>query len=780
MDLGVPGTITAVLGPTNTGKTHVAVQRMLGHRTGMIGLPLRLLAREVYDRVVQLKGSDQVALVTGEEKIVPVGTKYWVCTVESMPVDRPVAFVAVDEIQLAADPSRGHVFTDRLLRCRGVVETWFLGSDTIAPLLQQLVPTAQIRAQPRLSRLSWAGTRKLVSLPPRSAVVAFSVQRVYELAERLRARHGGAAVVTGALSPRARNAQVDLFQSGDVAHIVATDAIGMGLNMDVHHVALAGTDKFDGRTVRALRADELAQIAGRAGRWKRDGTFGVTAGIDALDPEVIDAIEQHTFPRLRRLWWRNAELSFDDVHALQDSLAAPPPRRCLVPTRDADDARVLEVALRDAEVSQRATDPARVRLLWDACGVPDFGNVLPEHHATLVAQLYAQLVDHDGCVPDAWLERQVVRVERTDGDLGTLTARLAAVRTWTYVANRPGWVADPAAWQARTRALEDQLSDALHERLTARFVDRHARAFARLDADGEALPVLRPSGEVTLADRRLGVLRGLTFELDPAAQASSAVLAAVRQRVAPLLQARLDALVDAPDGAFGVDPTGGVRWDGAPVAQLLRGDDWRRPRLRLRRLDWLEGAARGQVAARVERWLRSWLADGVRELVAPDHAGPGARAVLYALTAGWGAVPRALLRDTIATLTPDDRAVLRAAGVVPGRLWVLHPAVVRRTEARMTLWAVHHGQDVRLDEDTDRPVRAPWSAETAEALGHARLAGHVVRVDALEAMIAQGIGAARREGWPAEVLARIDALLASTPSGHASASGRAHRRRRRR
>ncbi|MCB9665540.1 MAG: hypothetical protein H6732_15625 [Alphaproteobacteria bacterium] len=734
-ELAAASQVEAVLGPTNTGKTHLALQRMLAHRTGMIGLPLRLLAREVYDRVVAAKGSDQVALVTGEEKIVPATARFWVCTVEAMPVDRPVAFLAVDEIQLAADPARGHVFTDRLLHARGLAETWFLGSDTIAPLLQRLLPEARIRAQPRLSRLSYVGRRKLVALPPRTAVVAFGVQRVYEIAERLRARHGGAAVVTGALSPRARNAQVALFQEGAVRHLVATDAIGMGLNLDVHHVALAGLRKFDGRAMRGLRPDELAQVAGRAGRHRRDGTFGETAGVPSLEAEVVEALEAHAFPPLTRLVWRNPDLDPSSLDALLASLQRPPPRRELVPVRAPDDTRVLEVLARDPAVRARVTDPAGVRLLWEICGIPDFGGVLPEAHAGLLAQIHAQLLLGDGRLPSDWLARQLDRLDRPEGDLETLTARIAGVRTWTFVANRSAWTDDPEGWQARTRALEDRLSDALHERLTARFVDDRASVLVRAVASPEAPPVVEADGAVHAGGEALGRLDGLGF-VASSGGGSAPTRRAVRALVEPLVAARLERLLSSPDEALDVDEDGGVRWEGAALARLVRGSDWRVPGLRLLRHEGLPGAARGRLAAHLEGWLRRWLAALTAELDALTPWAPAARGLVHALAREGGALDLHADPFGLDGLASADRRELAAHGVRLGRRWVVHPPTLDRAPQRRLLWRVGQGSAPPLPGTGVEPWRARWPAPVARALGFVPAAGWMLRVDVAEAVLA--------------------------------------------
>jgi ATP-dependent RNA helicase SUPV3L1/SUV3 len=732
-----PGTIVALLGPTNTGKTYVTIQRMLGHRSGMMGLPLRLLAREVYDKVVRATSPDQVALVTGEEKRVPPGARYWICTVESMPVDRPVSFLAIDEVQLAGDPWRGHVFTDRILHARGVVETWFLGSDTIAPLLQQLVPTVQIRSQPRLSKLSWAGSRKLTALPPRSAVVAFSVRRVYELADRLRARHGGAAVVLGALSPRARNAQVEMYTNGDVSHMVATDAIGMGLNLDVHHVALAGTAKFDGRQYRPLRDDELAQIAGRAGRFRRDGTFGVTAGCDPLEPDTVEALESHGFPPLARLYWRNSRLRLDSIDTLLEDLSAPSPRRFLKGTYDATDARALAKLATMDEVRQRARGRDAVRLLWAVSRVPDFGNTLADHHAELLARLYVQLVDHDGELPEAFLAKQVHRIDRTEGDIATLTARIAAIRIWTYVVNQRGWVADERGWQERMRATEDRLSDALHSRLTARFVDQRATALVRWFAEGlQATPEVRLGGTVEVMGQVVGSLRGLRFEPAPSARPSPALDRAVRRAITPLLEARVEALETSPPGAFAVDPTGQVRWDGAPIARLLRGTDWRKPTLKMLRTDLLTSPQRVRTRTVLDRWHSAWLKSLTSPLDALETSTHGLRAIEHGLRRGLGMVHRDDVREALLGLDEDERSALRRGSVRTGRFWLYHRELVRRAPQRAVLARVWTGDEIPLPEDDgDTPHDGSFDGDAAEPLGFVRVGTWWVRVDVFERIL---------------------------------------------
>ncbi len=487
-DSGFPARVRAVLGPTNTGKTHLAIERMLAHSSGIIGFPLRLLARENYDRMVAQKGVKNVALITGEEKIIPPDARWFSCTVEAMPLDRYTEFVAVDEIQLCADPDRGHVFTERLLHARGMVETMFLGAETIRPLLQRLVPNASVETRPRLSQLSYAGPAKLVRLPPRSAVVAFSAAEVYAIAELIRRRRGGCAVVMGRLSPRTRNAQVALYQDKEVDFLVATDAIGMGLNMNVDHVAFAGLGKFDGHRPRRLTAAEMGQIAGRAGRGMRDGTFGTTTQCPPIPEETVNAIEAHNFDPLDQICWRNNDLDFSHLDGLLDSLQAPAPRAGLVKGNDASDFETLSALAREPEIRDLARGRSRIRLLWDACQIPDFRKLTDETHTRLCARIFNHIVK-DGRLPTDWLAGQIAALDRSEGDIDTLMQRLSGVRIWSYIAARTDWVKDAEHWQGKARAVEDKLSDILHERLTTRFVDRRAtHLMRRLDAtDGQEL-----------------------------------------------------------------------------------------------------------------------------------------------------------------------------------------------------------------------------------------------------------------------------------------------------
>jgi ATP-dependent RNA helicase SUPV3L1/SUV3 len=700
--------VRAILGPTNTGKTYLAIERMCAHSSGVIGFPLRLLAREVYDRVVKLKGDKQVALLTGEERIVPPQARYVLCTAESMPVrtgrdDRPkegpfpeqFAFAAIDEAQLGIDPERGHVFTDRMLRARGREETLILGSDSLKPIIRKLLPEAEIVSRPRFSTLRYAGNVKLSRLPPRSAVVAFSAEQVYALAEMLRRFRGGAAVVMGALSPATRNAQVAMFQRGEVDYLVATDAIGMGLNMDVSHVAFAGLEKFDGRRERRLSIAEMAQIAGRAGRHQRDGSFG-TLGLGtkegaAFSDEEITAIEEHRFRPLDSVYWRNPDLDFTDVRVLISSLEQRSDDPLLRPAPEAIDLSVLKLIAEDPAIAAKKGIVAR--RLWAVCGLPDFRKVGPMHHARMVRRLFTY-VGEGGHIPHEWFAAEVSRLDNVNGDIEALADRLAGVRSWAYIAHRADWLAEPARWAERTREVEARLSDALHERLTQRFVDRRTAVLVRdIGARGsDALPVtVAADGEVSVGPEPIGHLAGFDFRVDPSARLADKrlLLAAADRRLGEELDRRAKSLIEASDHTFELvveDGRPAVGWEGNVLARLAPGRSLLEPALRTSRaLDQLSAGRRAELRARLEAWLDAQVDRNLRSLkklagAASDRAtSSGVRALAAMLTAAGGVTTRRELVTSIAALEQTDRQTLHKLGVRLGPLDVFQPALLKPT-----------------------------------------------------------------------------------------------------
>ena len=736
--------VTAVLGPTNTGKTYLAMERMAAHDSGVMGFPLRLLARENYDRMVAKKGAASVALITGEEKIVPPGARYFLCTVESMPIGREVEFLAVDEIQLAADPERGHVFTERLLNARGTEETMFLGAETARPLLRKLVPTAETVSRPRFSTLSYIGPRKLTRLPPRSAVVAFSAAEVYALAELMRRQTGGTAVVLGALSPRTRNAQVAMFEAGEVDYLVATDAIGMGLNLDVDHVAFAKLSKFDGRRPRRLTPAEVGQIAGRAGRHMADGTFGPTGDLGAFDPELIEAVETHSFDPLPAFYWRNAKLDFRSPEQLKRSLEERPPMAELLRVRDAEDQLSLAALMRDGEVMERATDRERVRLLWDVAQVPDFGKSLTDQHVRLLSRLYRHLIDREGRLPEDWVAEQVRRLDRVEGDIDSLVARLAYIRTWTFITHRADWLADSEAWQEMTRGIEDRLSDALHARLTQRFVDtRAATLIKRLKGGEDLMGAVRANGEVVVEGQTVGHLEGFRFNLDAtvAKDDERPVLTAARHALSEEIPRRLAQLEADNDGAFLLTEQGRLTWRGNPVARLAKGDSALRPRIEADDSEFFDGPMRERVRQRLVGWLQRHLRNRLTALYALEEAefAPAARGLAFQLAESLGCLPRYAVAAQLRELDKEDRKKLTDMKVRLGAASIFVPALLKPSaiQLRALLWAIFSEREApALPQEGAASFVPILGDDFCNAIGYRRLSAKrgvlAVRADVLE------------------------------------------------
>ncbi len=737
------GRISAVLGPTNTGKTHYAIERMLGHRTGIIGLPLRLLAREVYDRIVAVRGPSVVALVTGEERIVPERTQYWVCTTEAMPEGMGCDFLAVDEIQLCADPERGHVFTDRLLRARGQLETVFLGSDTMRSVIAALVPEAQFQRRERMSTLYYSGSKKISRMTPRAAIVGFSVESVYAIAELIRRQKGGAAVVMGALSPRTRNAQVDMYQNGDVDYLVATDAIGMGLNLDIRHVAFSSLRKFDGRRMRDLQPNELAQIAGRAGRFQTDGTFGVTGEAAPLHEQVVEAITSHSFAPIRKIQWRNPRLEFGTLDRLISTLELAPEGEILVRARQADDVLALKTLADDAEVRARTSDGNSVRLLWDVCRIPDFRGISHQEHAALLNAIYGFL-HQNGHVPEDWLARQVKRIDRTDGDIDTLSRRLAFIRTWTYVAQRRGWTRDETHWRDTTRAVEDRLSDALHEALTQRFVDRRTSVLLRRLKQKEGLVAkVNDKGDVTVEGQFVGRLEGFRFHQDASATGDEAktVKAAATAALGPEFHLRADRFYNAPDTEMDFTEQGGLMWGEHAVGKLVKGDDPLKPQVAA----FVDDEAGAEVAEKVQRRLQHFVDRKIAALFEPilniqrDETLSGiARGFGFRMIEAFGILDRRDVANDVKELDQEARGVLRKHGIRFGQFTVFMPALLKPapTRLRLVLWSLANGADEFPESPPPGLVTIPSIDGVANSVylmsGYKRAGDRAIRIDMLE------------------------------------------------
>lgn len=750
------GIVKAVLGPTNTGKTHLAVERLCAHSSGQIGFPLRLLAREVYDRVVAIKGPDRVALITGEERIDPPDARWKLCTVEAMDRDADLAFVAVDEAQLGADPERGHVFTDRVLNARGRDETMILGSSSLAPMIEALVPEAEIVTRPRFSTLSHAGSLKLSRLPPRSAVVAFSAEQVYTVAEMLRRFRGGAAVVMGALSPQTRNRQVELFQSGEVDYLVATDAIGMGLNLDVAHVAFAGLAKFDGHRRRRLTIAEMAQIAGRAGRHQKDGTFGTLAGERTAEftEDEIHAIEEHIFPPIEKLMWRDARPRLDSIDTLIEDLAAPPHDPALAPAPEAIDLAVARILAERSEVRERAKGKVMVGRFWEACSLPDFRSLGAENQARFVARLWEDLSQGTGRLGHDYVSGMIAHLDDARGDIDTLQGRIAAIRSWAYIAQRPDWVPDREEMAERARAVETRLSDALHERLTERFVNRRtAVLMKKVGGDAGLLPVtLGDDGAVLVDGEEIGKLQGFRFDVDPQARLETRklLLAAAEKHLPGLLNARAEALLA---DAARTDPAlvwegDRIVWHGQTVARMVAGRKLLEPHLRLEPgVNALAAPLREKVSRAIDLWLNRAIAQRLRPIARIEAAaresdgGPELRALLIALRDSGGALAR---RDAgLEALDPPRRAKLRKLGIQVGALDIFVPAMGKA--AALHDWAALAG----LSGKTPRPVVDAMPA-AVPAKGHIpafyrRVGDQFVRIDLAERLL--HAAHQRRERW---------------------------------
>ncbi len=753
------GEITAVLGPTNTGKTHYAIERMLGHQSGIIGLPLRLLAREVFDKIVALRGSGAVALLTGEERIVPPRARYWVCTVEAMPLGLGADFVAVDEIQLCADADRGYIFTQRLLHARGRAETLFMGASSMRARVESLVPDAGFLYRERFSELAYSGPKKIARLPARAAIVAFSVEQVYAIAELVRRQKGGAAVVMGALSPRTRNAQVEMYQAGEVDYLVATDAIGMGLNLDISHVAFAGLSKFDGRRIRYLMPGELAQIAGRAGRYMENGSFGVTGEAHALESDWVEAIENHRFAPVEKLEWRNPKLDFGSVKGLIASLERPPDDRELLRAREADDLRALKGLASLPDVQDQVRFAPELRRLWEVCQIPDFRKLGGGAHVALLAQVHEQLVN--GRISEDWLAQQIKPIDQLDGGIEQLSKRLAHIRTWTYVSQRKNWLGDVTYWREATRRVEDGLSDALHARLTQRFVDRRTSVLMRrLKQKERLLAQVSENGDVTVEDQFIGKLDGFRFVLDPKAseQEAKTLRATALAALQPVFNLRSDKMYNAPDTEFDFTEQGGLMWGEIAVGKLVAGADALSPQIEV----FVDEEAGAEVAEKLRRRLGHWLERKIAALFEPllaiknDESLTGlARGVGFQLVEALGVIPRSEIAKDIKELDQDARATLRKHGVRFGQFTIFQHLMLKPapTRLRLVLWSLQSG----LDEFPEAP---PPGLVTVPALPDApqgyfaragyRLAGErAIRIDMLERLADMLRGQDSRGGFEA-------------------------------
>ncbi|MEM7619354.1 MAG: helicase-related protein [Pseudomonadota bacterium] len=744
--------VTAVLGPTNTGKTHLALQRMLAHQSGLIGLPLRLLAREVYDKIVSQTSPGDVALITGEERIKPANARYFVCTVEAMPKEIDVDFVAIDEVQLAADPERGHIFTNRLLHARGKQETLLLGAATMRPVISDLLPGCNHISRPRLSKLTYSGQKKITRLPRRSAIVAFSSGDVYEIAELIRRQRGGAAVVLGALSPRTRNAQVQLYQSGDVDFLIATDAIGMGLNLDVNHVAFAATRKYDGHLHRDLTLAEMGQIAGRAGRHTNDGTFGVTGSVEPFLPEMVSAMENHDYDPVKILQWRNANLDFSSLETLKASLNQAPNRQHMVRARMADDVTALENITKDSNIREMARSKAALKHLWDACQVPDYRKISAANHSELVANIFKFIISENSQIPEDWLAQQIAHADDTQGDIDTLANRISHIRTWTFISNRQDWLHDPQHWQCKTREIEDKLSDALHEKLTERFVDQRTSILMKRLRDTEDLfAEISDDGSLHVEKHYVGRLHGFRFFPDTASTANTLHGKAARSATAKVLSKelgmRVRRIVAAKSEAIQLNKKGYIQWRGEDIAFITAGDNPLQPNLTLLSDEHLAPTDKEKATQRLQNWLTEQIETRLQPLIAMRQAddinGLG-KGVAFQLYENFGILKREKVAEDIRALDQDARAQLRKYGVRFGAFNIYVPILLKpaAVEFLLVLWTLKEGPHHNITPETaPEPPRAGLTSVLVDdkipesyylAAGYQRCGMRAVRIDMLE------------------------------------------------
>lgn len=755
--------IKAILGPTNTGKTHLAVERMLGHASGMIGLPLRLLAREIYDRIVAKQGASHVALITGEEKIIPAHARYYVCTVESMPIEITVEFMAIDEVQLAADFDRGHVFTDRILRARGRQETMLLGSEIIRPLIHKLVPDVEFITRPRFSELLYVEPKKLSRLPRRSALITFSTANVYAYAEMLRRAKGGVAVVMGALSPRTRNAQVELYQNGDVDFVVATDAIGMGLNMDIDHVSFAATSKFDGRQMRDLSPPELSQIAGRAGRYMNNGTFGcLTEGVDhstGLSPEMVYAIENHQFAPLTVLQWRNNFIDFNSPGAVIRSLRVAPDRFGLTRTMEKLDMDTFGKLSMDPELKAKLGGIAAVKMLWEVCQIPDFRQVSDDEHAKLCTSIFRQITADHGVIKEDWFSEMVKPLDRMDGNIDALSARIAHMRTLTYISNRNGWCEKQKYWQSRTRDIEDRLSDALHQRLTKRFVSKRTSVLMReLRQKGKLMANVETDGNVYVEDHFIGTIEGFQFREDEGAygEDSKTLRNAASKVLAEEILKRAGEFNEAEDGEISLiygDPLtrSTINWRGVVVGRVQKGPSILSPKAVVQPTPVLQGDALTMVQAKLDRWLEAHVGEilaplfslqeavnGSKDEEGNERIGGMARGIAFQMVEKLGTIPRRLIAKDFKEVDSTGRFQIKKLGVWLGATSLYIPALLKPAPAglRLLLWALFNNQDKLPDIPPAGlcTIKVDKSASRVfyEVSGYRVVGENAVRLDMLE------------------------------------------------
>ncbi|MDB3888462.1 helicase-related protein [Candidatus Pelagibacter sp.] len=690
--------ITAVLGPTNTGKTHLAIETMLSFDSGMIGLPLRLLAREVYDKVIKKISNDKVALITGEEKIIPPNAKYFLCTVESMPIEKDLDFVGIDEIQMSADHERGHIFTDRLLNLRGNKLTMLMGSNTIKNLITKLDCDIEFINRNRLSKLTYAGHKKISRISRKTAIIAFSAEEVYAIAELVRRQKGGAAIVMGSLSPKTRNAQVELYQSGDVDFLVATDAIGMGINMDLDCVYFSNLKKFDGKKLRKLNLSEIGQIAGRAGRYLNDGVFGITGDCKDINSEEVNLLENHKFEEIKTLFWRNSNLNFNNPSSLIRSLEEKPQRKWLKKIHECEDEKALKYFLRYKNLENVEFNSKTLHLLWECCQIPDFVKKTYGNHYKVIENVFEFLVSKKGKITDEYMRLQLMKLDKLEGNVDSLSNRIANVRTWSYVSNKNNWTENQNYWIEKTKLLEDKLSDRLHEELTKTFIDKRASILARgLKQDMEFKTEILENDNVKIDEQFIGKINGLKLELDFKKGALEtdikSLKKAARQTIGPELEKRIQNIVDT--GLIELNNDFKIYWNKFAIAKLTPGNDYLNPNFELIVDDILELNQRQKLNDFINKWLKNKINTVLQSLIElknlkDKHS--SIKALAYQLYENNGVLKRENVSEYLKNLGQNERKILRDMGVKFGRYHIFLFKLIKPEPVvlRTLLWKNYH------------------------------------------------------------------------------------------
>ncbi len=688
--------IIALLGPTNTGKTYVAIEKMLEFETGIFGLPLRLLAREVYDKCVNKVGVEKVALITGEEKIIPSTANYFICTVESMPKDKEVDFIAIDEIQMCADRERGHIFTERLLELRGSKLTMFLGSQVMAKIIKELVENVEFENKERYSKLSYSGIKKISKLERKVAIIAFSIEEVYAIAELVRRQKGGAAVIMGSLSPKTRNSQVGLYQSGDVDYLIATDAIGMGLNMDINEIFFSNLKKFDGKKTRRLNLIEMSQIAGRAGRYKNDGGFGTTGDCETLNSDEIEKIENHQLPDTKTIYWRNSKLDFKNPENLIATLELKPSNKNLLRTQDSLDESVLRFFLKKG--SNNIIYHKNLELLWECCQIPDFEKKAYGQHINVIDKVFQFLSTRKNKIPSTFMKEQLKGLEKDHGNVDLLSHRLSNVRTWSYVANKKNWVENSDYWVQLTKNIEDKLSDKLHDELTKSFIDKKISILSRnLKQDLVLNTEINDDNKIYIDGQLIGELKGLKFLIEITSKTLDtdikSIKKAARKGIEKELIERVDEILTKAE--INIDEERKIIWKGNPIARLKKGNDYLNPDIDIIADEALNDESKTKLTLFINKWLSEYINEVLGDLIRlTKHkiTNQYLRGLVFQLYENNGVIKRKEVDKIVKSIPAEERKKLWGMGIKIGRYHIYLPKMLKpkAVEFRIGLWKIFH------------------------------------------------------------------------------------------